>query len=290
MRVLRRVTPASVAVCACAAALAFSLRPALRAEDWAPNLTLDATWVNNASNANLPGDQIDALRTRADLLASERYGLGRDDSLHPAFHAGAEWWPRYQGLTTGALGARVEWQHKFGMGPLAPVLALGGGGDFVAARESGRRGTEVLASLGVRKRFGNLWRAALVHEWSQHSARAAVFDRTGNETTLEVARDVTDVARFTFALRYRSGDVISYATPPRPDLVTLAPHRLDVETFGRPMVAYSVDAPTVGARLGLIRAIDEHSAITASYEYRTTERSPLRYVNHLVSLGIVHQF
>ena len=179
MRVLRRVASASAsaAACACAAALAltFSIRPALRADDWAPNLTLEATWLNNASNADLGGDQIDALRTRADIIAAENYALGRDDALRPIFHAGAEWWPRYQGLTTGALGARIEWQHTFGAGPLAPVLALGGGGDFVAARESGRRGTEVLASLAARKRFGPLWRAALTHEWTQLSARAAEF-------------------------------------------------------------------------------------------------------------------
>ena len=262
----------------------------VRADDWAPNLTLTGAWHSNASNANRADDRIDALQTEADILASQRYSFGHNDSIHPTLHVGGEWWPRYHGLNRAALGGRVEWRHKFGLGKEAPIFSIEAGLDGVIADETGRRGTRTAVTAALRKRFNDAWRGTISHEFSRHDARFAVFDRVGNETTLELARELTDVARLTFSLRYRDGDVLSYGTPPRPDLVALAADRMPVETFGRPMVAYSIDARTIAGRVAAIRALDESSALVLAYEYRTTEKSPLRYVNHLVSLGLVHQF
>ncbi len=260
------------------------------ADEWSPNLTVTTTWQNNASNANASADRIDGLQTEADLVASERYAFGLGDSVHPALHVGVEWWPRFDGLTRAAFGGRVEWRHKFGLGPLAPVFSVEVAADGIFAHETGRRGTRTGLTVAWRKRFNDAWRASVSHEYAQHDARFAVFDRRSHETAVELARDVTDVARFTFTLRHRAGDVLSYGTPPRPDLVALAPNRRPVETFGRPMVAYSIDARTLGARVAAIRALDESSALILGYEYRQTEHRALRYVNHLVSLSLVHQF
>jgi hypothetical protein len=270
-----------------AALLSFTVA---RADDWAPNLTLTGTWNDNASNANVSSDRIGALVTEADLLASQRYNFGLGDSIHPAVHIGGEWWPRFNNLNRAAFGGRVEYRHKFGVGAFVPILSVELGADAVLAQETGRRGTSTGLTLALRKRFNDAWRGTLSHEFARHDARFAVYDRVGNETTIELARELTDVARFTFALRYRNGDVLSHGTPPRPDLVALAPNRMPVETFGRPMVAYSIDARTIAAKAAVIRALDESSALILAYEYRNTEKSPLRYVNHLVSLGLVHQF
>lgn len=261
-----------------------------RADEWAPNLTTTATWHSNATNANLAVDRIGALQLSGDIIASERYGLTRDDSLHPSVHFGGEWWPRFNGLTSGEAGASLEWRHKFGLAPTALLFAAEAGVDGVVAKESGRRGTAMHFRASLRKRFNDRWRVGLSHEYARHHARHGVYDRRGSETVLEIARDVTDVARLTLALLHRDGDVVSHGTPPRPDLVALAPNRLPVDTFARNMVAYSVDARTVGAKLSFIRAITEDSVVILGYEYRETERTPLRYVNHLVSLSAVHQF
>ena len=272
------------------AATLLAATASLRADNWDPNLTATATWNDNATNANAGPDERGGLQTEAVLLASERYSLGRADSLHPGLHFSGEWWPEFNGLLRGSAGGRLEWRHKFGLGALAPTFSVELGADQAFTREHARRGTSSLVNVSLRKRFNDQWRGALSHEWTDHAARGAVFDRRGSETALEFGRDVTDVARVTLTLRYRDGDVVSYATPPRPDLVTLARHRTDNNTFGRPMVAYSIDARTVGGKLAVIRAIDQASAVIAGYEYRETERTPLRYVNHLVSLAVVHQF
>lgn len=262
----------------------------VRAEGWAPSLMLTAAWHDNVSNANASADRVGALQTGAVLLFSERYSIARDDSLHVSARFAGDWWERYRGLNGAAAGVRVEWQHKFGLGALAPVVSIELAADAVAANETGRRGTGKGVTLALRKRFNDLWRVALTQEFARHDARQAVFDRAGAETALEVGRDITEFTRLALRVNYRSGDVLSYGTPPRPDLVALAPNRADVETFGRPMVAYSIGARTVGARASYISALNEQSAVILAYEWRDTERSPFHYVNHLVSLALSHQF
>jgi hypothetical protein len=278
------------ATCAATLVLLCAASTSGRADQWAPNLTLTATWQDNASNANRASDKISALQTLADLVASERYSLTSADSAHLTLHAAGEWWPRFNSLFTAAAGGRLEWQHKFGLGALAPVFSCELAGDFVTARESGRAGTSGGVTLGVRKRFNDRWRVTLTEELSELYARAAVFDRSGAQTTLEVACDLTPASRLTLATFYRNGDVLSYATPPRPDIVPIAPNRMPVTTFERGFVAYSIRAETVGVRFAYIHALTEESAVVASYECRRTERAPLQYVNQLVSLALVRQF
>jgi len=270
--------------------LLLSLPSAARADDWSPNLTLASTWNTNATNADASVDKIAALQTTADVVANKHYPIGTRDSLQPGLHASAEWWPRYAKLATGAFGARAEWQHKFGVGALAPVASVGLAGDLVTARENGRRGTAYGATLALRKKFNDTTRLTLSEELSRLDARAAVYDRSAALTTLELARDLDDVVRLTLAAFFRDGTINSYATPPRPDIVALAPHRLPADTFRHPLTVYSLNAHTAGAKAGLIRAIDDTTALILGYEYRRTERAPLRYVNHLVSLAFVRQF
>ena len=273
-----------------AAAWFFAPAFSARADNWAPNLTMTATWQDNATNANAASDRIGALQTGADFLASQRYGVGRDDSFFLTAHLGAEWWPRFDGLTTGLAGARVEWRHTFGLGAYAPVFSVEAAGDAVAARESGRRGTATGVTAALRQRLTDEWRATLIQEFSQFYAQGAVFDRSAGTTALEIDRDLTDVTRLTFRASYRDGDIVSYGRPPRPDLVGLASHRLAVDTFGDSRVAYSIAAHTVGLKAGVTHALDQNSALLFSFEMLTTNRGSLSYVNHLVSLVLVHQY
>ena len=99
-----------------------------------------------------------------------------------------------------------------------------------------------------------------------------------------------EATRLTLDAFWRDGDIVTYAAAPRPDLVSLASHTLAVDTFKRPLDAYSIDARTAGAKLGCIRALDESSAVIISYEWRRTEHSVLHFINQSISLSFVHQF
>jgi hypothetical protein len=271
------------------AALALGLN-SLRADEWAPNLTLSTSWQDNVTNTNRSGDRIGALQTQAEALASQRYELNRDDSARVGFQASAEWWPRFNALNTGALGLRAEWRHTFGPGALAPVMAVALAGDYLAAGETGRRGTTTLVGVSLRKRFDNHWRATLTQEFSNHNARDAVYDRNRGETTLELGYDYSEFVRFTVTGFWRSGALVSYATLARPELTVSSANQLTVDTFGERRIAYSVDARTFGGKVGAIRALDESSALLLGYEYRYNEASRLRCVNQVASLALVHQF
>jgi hypothetical protein len=260
------------------------------AADWAPNLTVIGAWNSNATNASASSDRIGAFVTTADFIAGTRYEIGRDDALHLTLHGNIEWWARYRDLLTAAGGARLEWRHKFGLGALAPVFSIEGSVDTVGSRLDGRGGTSSGFLFSLRKRFDDVWRGTVTQEFARQDARFAVYDRTGAETAIEVDREMSEVARLSFRASYRDGDVLSYGTPPRPDLVAVATNRRPVDTFDRPMVAYSIDARTIGLRASLTRAVDESSAVIFSYEWRETSRAPLRYLNQILSVAMVHQY
>lgn len=264
--------------------------PAAHAEDWAPNLTVSGTWQDNATNAKPAADRIGALQFAGDLLATERYELGRSDSVHPTLHFAGEWWPRFHGLLQGMAGARLEWRHTFGSGPLAPEFSVDAGVDEVLAKETPRRGTRVGVRAMLRKRFNDVTRVTLTQEFTDHNARAAVFDARAAESGIELARDITNVARVALRAMYREGDMLSHATGPRPDLEAVATDWAEIATYGRPLTAYSVDARTVGAGVSAIRAMDTNTALILSYEWRKTNRAPLRFINQLVSAAVVHQY
>jgi hypothetical protein len=257
----------------------------------APHLTATATWNSNVTNADRAPDEIGALALQAELgLWARRVALGRDDSLLLAALASAEAWPRFDGLDKAGGGARLTWEHKFGLGPMAPVFSVAAGVDGVAARETGRSGIGGFGRAAWRMRIDEATQVVASYERTRHDARQAVFDRTGSEGTVEMMRELDDRWRARLGVRWREGDVLSYATPPRPDLVALARVRTLVDTFHEPRIAYALAAHSIGGFIGVGRALDEQTAVLTGYEYRDTTRPPLRYVNHLVSVTLNRQF
>lgn len=262
----------------------------LRADDWAPNLTTTATWHSNATNADRSEDQLDSLQLSADILASQRYELGPDDTVRLTAHFAGDWWPRYSGLLRGAAGARAAFRHQFGSNSLAPVVTVEGAVDGVEAREPGRRGIGTGVTARLSKRFNDLTRAIVSHEVTWYNARLGTYDFGASETALEIDRDLTNVMRLTFTARFRSGDIVTYATGERLDLEDRAPHRIETNTFDRLMTAYRIDAQSWSGRLALVRALDDSTAIQVAYEYRESWRGPLRFPDHLLSVAMIHQF
>lgn len=260
------------------------------AQDWAPNITVAATWQDNATNASRASDEIGALLLRADLATARRFSPARDDSLILEGRVAVEAWPRFDGLNRAEFGAATTWRHKFGLGAQAPVFSVELAASATAAHESARAGLAGGATLAWQQRFSESTRVKISHELSRYDARAAVFDRTAGETALEVTQSLNERWLLAFTARARHGDVVSYATPPRPDIVALAKVRTANTTFDRPLVVYSLTARTLGGSLALTRTLDERTALSFSYEYRETEKDALRYVNHLVSTVLVRQF
>jgi hypothetical protein len=260
------------------------------AEAWAPNLTGTANWHSNATYADRSADQLDSLQLNADILASKRFDFGHDDSMLLSAHFAGDWWPAYNALLAGAVGARGELQHQFGRDPLAPLIAVEGAVDIADSKEPGRNGyrTGVLARL--QKRINALTRVTLWHQVAFYNADQGTYDYGASESALEVDRDITKVMRLTLSGRYRDGDIVTYASGSRPDLEERAPHRIVNDTFDRLMTAYRIDAQTWSGRISLARALDDASAILLAYEYRHSKQGPLKFTDNQLSVAMVHQF
>jgi hypothetical protein len=198
-------------------------------------------------------------------------------------------WPRFDGLDRAAAGARLGWQHKFGLGPFAPLLRLDVSGDLVAARESGRAGRAGSATLSARQRLSHWALAQVAHTWTRYDGRAHAFDRTGAETALSLTASPSAAWRATIGVRRWNGGVLSYATPPREDLIKEGKALTIVSTFDRadPLVAYYFIARTETLRLEVGRTLGPRAEFALGVEWRNTRRGALSYRNRIVSAGVL---
>ena len=256
---------------------------------WDSQLTTRALWNSNVSNSDRSADVIGALQFNADAVASRRIPLGTHDAIWAGAGLAAEATPRFDDLGRAAIGPRLTWQHKFGLGAFVPIFGLELTADAVAARDAARAGLAGSAALFCQQRLTPSTRVALTYNLARHAAREALFDRTGGEISGEITHDFDERWRLTGSLSLRQGDVLSYAVPPRADLVPLAKIRQPVSTFGSPRIAYSLAAQSLEGGVALAHRW-KSASVVFSYHYRETERHPLRYLNHLVSVTWMHQF
>jgi hypothetical protein len=270
-------------------AISLSTSPATAA-DWAPQLTAAATWEENVTNANRAGDRVDALQLATSLAVEQRTGLTRELALLYGAQLEAESWPRFDQLDRVAAGPTLALRYKNGLGALAPTFTLSAAGTLSAARDFGRAGPAGSLSLVYAQGLTDTTHLTAGITGTRLDAHESVYARSGLEGFVECAYDFDANWRLRLSARWRHGDVLSYANPPRPDLVGLARDRTDNDAFGPSMIVYSLDAHTVSAGALLSRALDEATSLNLGVEWRETTRTPLLYVNRLVSLGVTRQF
>jgi hypothetical protein len=171
-------------------------------------------------------------------------------------------------------------------------MALEGVGDLVAARETGRAGRGGLLVLTARQRLSQAWRVRAKHEEARYDGRAHAFDRTGRESTVGFEFEAAPGWRLSASGAHRHGGVLSYATPPRPDLLREGKALTTVTTFDRsvPMVAYSFIARTASWRVESTHSLGPTQTLSLAAEYRDTSRGSVRYLNRLVTLGVSQRF
>ena len=286
-----KLAPALLLVLLCCPGLA-TAAPALPATAWSPALTASAAWHDNVTNSDRPADILPAVQTLAAANVSHRHLLGRDDSLLLGARLVAEAWPRYDGLDRTALGSSLIWQHKFALGPYAPTFRAELTGDLLYAREPGRSGQTGTAALVYRQRFATLLRFQFGHEWARTDTRDLAFDRTGQETSAQLATQVGQHWELALAVRRRHGTVLAYSSPPRPDLVAKGKPITFVSTFDRdqPMIAYYFDARTVTFELRASRTLGPRLAVTLAAEFRDTTHGNESYQNRTATAALVRTF
>ncbi len=259
---------------------------------WAWQGTTGAVWHGNVTNSDRASDRLAALQWQSELTGDFHRSLPGGNTVSAGLSLGLDLWPRYQGLDSLTIGPTVGFQHKFGLGAQAWVLNATATGGWGSVREANRSGLASQLQFEIRKRWGDSWQFALGTERARYEARHVAFDRSGRENYLRGEYQLNAVWHATVELRQRAGLVISYTTPPRPDLVQAGKILTLVDTFERPtpLLAYYFPADTRSASIELVRLLDPATSAYLRIEYGETRHNALRYLNPRSTLGVIHRF
>ena len=241
---------------------------------------------SNLSNADKASDVEDDFFWRADAGATWSRQLDRDWRLSGRVFAGTEIPFQYSAFTLARVGADARVTRKFGLGRTAPKATAGLAfeRDFFEDEDM----TKWLLQPSVRYQhpLGGDWSLELLYRFDASFARSGLFDGTGNEGALTLRWEPEGRWSFFAGYRLRYGDVVSWATPPRPDLVSVASVVEAGNTvFGRPLTAYRLQALSQTPLLGISFALTPDISLELSGEFQHTSRSAITYDAFLAHLG-----
>lgn len=259
---------------------------------WSWHGSSGAVWHGNVTNSDRTGDRLSALNWQTALTGNFHRPLPRGSALTAGLRLGFDLWPEFQRLDSLTLGPSIGLSHKFGLGDRAWVISANTSGSWVGVRESPRSGLAGELQLEARKRWSDSWQFFLGFERRRYDARGRAFSHSGRESYLRAEYQLNAGWSASLELRQRAGIVVSYTTPPRPDLVQAGKILTLVDTFERdtPLLAYYFPADTRIASFDLTRSLGRATAAYLQFEYAETTHNALRYLNQRTSVGLVRRF
>ena len=274
---------------------------------WLGNLSVTAagtaSWAENLSRTSTELNRRDAATYELSLAASRHQQLAPAWLLHASVDATLLNVPDYELTNHFKLGPRLGLQHKFGLGPLAPVLQLGTALTYKSARLTADRGWTAEASVRLAKRFTSAFKAGLSGLWLEHSARSATFDLQQHSLSVDATWDLSEQWSISGSAGRLSGDVVANAAPAvwsqalsgglgpvvsayynsRPWEVT--------QLYGPGWVSYNVEADVNLWTLAASYFVTDHT--TAEFRYSSAfvvNKINVRYPTDSWGLSLVHRF
>ena len=255
--------------------------------DWRIDAETGVLYNSNLSNSDRDSDVKDAWDWRSHLRIGNGFQLTRDLRLNVGADLDADKWARFYDFNNVAPGGTLSFRYRFGLGREAPWLLVGDNLGYAFYHDEGRSGRD--NSLRVAGGFGFCERFSLEADYTfdDFDAKEEFWDWSANSGTLRLTYNVNSSFQLGLAYTYRDGVFVSYARPPRPDLVFFQPERELVDTFGTPQyMAYRLRGPTNVVSASAIYILNKYMSIQLSYEFRHTSHDSLEYVNHLVEAKI----
>ena len=243
-------------------------------------------YQDNVSRADRSADREADGWARADAGVQQVQPVGLAGAAWARVEAGAEAAFTFDDLSSVRLGGALGASYKMGLGPRAPRLELAVPVDHAWYGDPDRQRWVVRPAVHLRKRVSESLEldGFLLHESTD--AASALFDAEALEGGAVLRWQGEGPWSAQAGYRLRDGDVVAYATPPRPDLVADADLVVTgLETFGHPMNGYRLEARTQRVLVGAGFALDERSMIEMGYEWQDTRAGDLQYDDHLVHLG-----
>jgi hypothetical protein len=142
--------------------------------------------------------------------------------------------------------------------------------EAVGAGEKARDGFTGLGDLHARFRLTNATVLNLHEEFTRRGARNDVFASTAHESVVVLTHDAGEHWQLTGTARLRQKGIVSYAVPPRPDLLAEVGAVTSLDTFGALRTTYYLRARTVTEQVEVAYRWDSGLTFSAGYERRDT--------------------
>jgi len=278
-------------------ALALTL-PRAMADGPFVSVSESATWQDNITYAP-SGDGIrGALSLESGFQVDWLRSLDFSTTLTSGVAGDVDVCTEYAGLDNVCLGPTLELRHKYGLGPLAPVVYAGLEGSAAGFQDPERSKIEGDFIFGFSQRLSDAFQVALDGRLGSFNARDIVF--SGNFASLGAALnwDASETWRIKLLGGWRNGDLVSdyaaeespfgwVAIDPNTEYLPGAWHY--VRTFHGPFVAYRVSTVTWSYGAAISPAIGPHTSATLQYTHYLSPGID-RYVDNVVSLSVAHRF
>ena len=254
--------------------------------DWIRDFRGEVTYNDNLSNSERAADEKDDF-SFAGHVAFGRFGeLTNNLRLTVTADIDARAFARFEDFNSVTIGSSAALRYRFGLGAMAPFIRVEASGGYAAFNQSLQSGGRFRPGLTVGKRLTERFAIDASYFYEDIGGEIRVFDRFSHAFALSGSFDLTEKTRLSADYEFRTGEVLSYAVPPRPDIVAFANDRRLVDTFGQPYVAYNFDAITNSLSLGVSQALTPWLSVNARYEWHYTTRSEISYINNVLRLSI----
>jgi hypothetical protein len=251
---------------------------------------IGSRYESNVSNSDRPSDRLADGFFMANVGLGKSGVWGRDWRWQVALSGEGEVAFRFIELSEIEGGVRLGVARKFGLGWNAPRLQFEVYPAFRGAGQSGASGFRLVATLSFVWQITERGGMSISYLPHWFFAEGALFDSAAQEADIFGWFDLFPATRLFLGYSFRHGDVISYATPPRPNLVAIAEVREPTDVFGVERMAYRFDANTHTVQAGIDQRLTSHVNLRAAYRFEITTRGSLDYPNHIAEIGVRVKF
>lgn len=274
---------------------------------WVGNLSFSASTsssrVENISRTSYAPTRKNAMTYALALGASGHRQLAPSWLLE--FGADADYLavPDYTLTEHFAAGPRLALQHKFGLGPLAPVLQFNGACTYKAARFAGDRGWTAEGGVRLAKRLRPDLKVAAGVQWLDHYANSSTFDIQQRTVSVEATWEINERWRLSGSAGRLVGTIVANAAgsvwwtaisggfgPTVYNYYNAIPWTT-TSLYGPGWVSYNVEADVDLWSLSLDYALTDHTSVSLSTSSAyVVNRIGVRYPTDSWGLSLQHRF
>ena len=251
---------------------------------------IGSRFESNASNSDKPSDRLADGFLMLRLDVGTKGVWGRDWRWRASLSGQGEEAYRFNGLSQIDGGVRLGVERKFGLGWSAPRLQFDLFPFFRGSGQDGGSGFGLVPSVTFVWQMLERSGLAIRYVPSWFFAEGTLFNSAAQEAGISGWFDLFPSTRLFVNYAFRYGDVVSYATPPRPDIAAIAIVQEPTNVFGSERMAYRFDATTRSVQAGVDQTLTAHLKLRAMYRFEITQRGALEYANHIAELGLRVKF